>query len=78
MTDPILYDVGYQRLNHKGQVVAAVTFPVGRPMAFAGEIADGIGMALRLKQGSDPHSWLTIMPTDSDEYVYLIELESEL
>lgn len=68
-----VYDVVYQRQNAQNQVIAAVTFPCGQPMEIAGEVADGIGKALKLKQGSWPHSWLTIMPTDSDEHVFLVE-----
>lgn len=67
------YDVVYQRQNAQNQVIAAVTFPVNGPMDVAGEVADGIGQALKLKPGSWPHSWLTIMPTDSDEGVFLVE-----
>lgn len=68
-----LYDVVYQRENAQNQVVAAITFPCGQPLEQAGTVADGIGNALRLKKGAWPHSWLTIMPTDDDERVFLVE-----
>lgn len=70
-----LYDVVYQRQNAQNQVIAAVTFPVNGPMDVAGEIADGIGQALKLKPNGTNHSWLTIMPTDNDEYVFLVEVD---
>lgn len=70
------YDVVYQRQNASGRVVAAITFPCGQGPVEAGAIADGIGEALRLKPGSWPHSWLTIMPTDADEGVFLVECDS--
>lgn len=67
------YDVVYQRQNAQNHVVAAITFPCGQGPEEAGAVADGIGEALRLKRGGWPHSWLTIMPTDSDESVFLVE-----
>lgn len=70
-----LYDVVYQRQNAQNQIVAAVTFPVNGPMDVAGEVADGIGQALKLKLGIWPHSWLTVMPTDQDEGVFLVEVD---
>lgn len=68
-----LYDVVYQRQNAQNLVVAAITFPCGQPLEEAGAVADGIGQALHLKQNGTNHSWMTIMPTDSDEYVFLVE-----
>lgn len=72
--DPsLLYDVVYQRKNDKGMVVSAVSFREGLPFEFASKMADDLGNALALKPGSWPHSWLTIMPTESDEYIFITE-----
>lgn len=72
--DPsLLYDVVYQRKNDKDVVVSAVAFREGIPFEFAGAMADSFGQTLGLKSGSWPHSWLTIMPTEDDEYVFIVE-----
>lgn len=72
--DPsLLYDVVYQRKNDKDVVVSAVTFREGISFETAGAMADSFGAALGLKAGSWPHSWLTVMPTEDDEYVFIVE-----
>ena len=72
--DPaLLYDVVYHRHNDKNIVVAAMTFREGISLEQAGDLADDLGNALRLKPGSWPHSWLTVMPTENDEGVFIVE-----
>lgn len=72
--DPsLLYDVVYQRKNDKDVVVSAISFREGISFEQAGSLADDLGNALRLKPGSWPHSWLTVMPTENDEFVFIVE-----
>ena len=67
-----LYDVVYQVRNGKGKVVTAVVLRDRQTRERAGEWADRIGSALMLKPGLE-NSWLTIMPDDVEEYVFLTE-----
>lgn len=66
------YDVVYSRENAKNIVVQATTFRSGIPYELAAELADRIGEALFLKHNGD-HYWLTMMPTDADEHVFITE-----